>query len=209
MKDVLDESLDKSVTILDTGPTNHINASDLNLKNNTGEFVEAQHCSNAVESVVISLLVDVLLKAGVPKEFIGVIAPYRAQIAQLSSLLQKTGVDVSTVDRFQGKDKEVIIVSCTRNFERAEFVNREVSSANGLVEIVVTLGFQYEILEDDRRINVIVTRAKQKLIIVGDVKSVRTYKPFERLFSCLEKECFVRVSLSHEDLCSMIKSLSL
>lgn len=55
------------------------------------------------------------------------IAPYRAQVAQLSSLLQNVGIDVNTADRFQGKDKEVILLSCTKSFERAQYVNRNVS----------------------------------------------------------------------------------
>lgn len=66
------------------------------------------------------------LQSGVPKESLGVIAPYRAQVAQISLFLQDADVVVNTADRFQGKDKEVIILSCTKSFDKVQYVNRDV-----------------------------------------------------------------------------------
>jgi DNA replication ATP-dependent helicase Dna2 len=42
-----------------------------------------------------------------------------------------------------------------------------------------------EILEDNRRLTVAVTRAKHKLLVIGDVKTLYRYKPFQRFFDCL------------------------
>lgn len=56
-----------------------------------------------------------------PESDIGVIATFRAQVAQISTLLAVTakGVIVSTVDQFQGQDKNVIIYSCTKSQDLA------------------------------------------------------------------------------------------
>lgn len=62
LKTVFDESLQNSIIIINTGKTFHINSNSLNLKNDSAEVVEAQHCSNAVESILVTLLVHVLLK---------------------------------------------------------------------------------------------------------------------------------------------------
>lgn len=62
LREIFDESLDKSVIILNTGKTYDLNTDALNLKNNSTEIVEAQYCSNAVESVLVTFLVQVLLQ---------------------------------------------------------------------------------------------------------------------------------------------------
>merc|ERR1712013_47650 len=62
-------------------------------------------------SLVVNL-VSALLGGGVEKEDMGVIAPYSAQVKLLKAAL---GVEVGTVDQFQGRDKLVVIYSCTRS----------------------------------------------------------------------------------------------
>ncbi|KAJ5059176.1 AAA domain-containing protein, partial [Bipolaris maydis] len=61
------------------------------------------------------------------------------------------GVELHTADKFQGRDKEVVIVSCVR------------SNENGVVG---------DLLKDRRRINVALTRARSKLIILGSEKTL-------------------------------------
>lgn len=59
-----------------------------------------------------------LLQAGCRPSDVGVIAPYRQQLKSISTLLQSsafTGVEVNTVDRYQGRDKSVIIFSFVRS----------------------------------------------------------------------------------------------
>ncbi len=105
--------------------------------------------SNPGEADVVKKLVDDLLEAGLPAEDLGVITPYSAHAALLGSLLAtevSAGLEVDSVDGFQGREKQVIIMSAVR------------SNTTG------TVGF----LSDPRRLNVSITRAKRKLIVVGD-----------------------------------------
>lgn len=77
---------------------------------------------------------------------VAVIAPYKEQVNLLRELLTGTSVEVNTVDGFQGQERDVIYISLTR------------SNSQGAI------GF----LADYRRINVAMTRARLKLVIVGD-----------------------------------------
>ena len=88
------------------------------------------------------------------------------------------GVEVGTVDQYQGRDKLVIIYSCTRsNFGSIEQVNAG------------------HILLDTRRLNVAVTRAKAKLIIIGDKETlVRDYQPFRRLSLFFQSSSVVKMT---------------
>ncbi len=98
-------------------------------------------------------LILALLRGGVGAERIGVIAPYRAQVAALRRRLAASGVVdvvVDTVDRFQGAEREVILFSFGG-----------VSAATGWG------GRGLEFLADPRRLNVALTRAQRKLLILG------------------------------------------
>ena len=77
---------------------------------------------------------------------VAVVAPYKEQVNTLKNLLAATTVEVNTVDGFQGQERDVIYISLTR------------SNADG------SIGF----LNDYRRMNVAITRAKLKLVLVGD-----------------------------------------
>ena len=109
---------------------------------------------NAHEVAVIAALVRGVLALGGSPDDVGVIAPLRSQLALLEVVLGRvvTGVEASTVDRFQGRDKPVILVSLVRSNEGGE---------------VGTL------LGDLRRLNVAFTRAKAKLLIVGSSTTLR------------------------------------
>lgn len=48
---------------------------------------------------------------------------------------------------------------------------------------------QFEILEDQRRLTVAVTRAKHKFIVIADVATVREYSPFAILFKHIDRDC--------------------
>src|SRR5262249_41654734 len=62
-------------------------------------------------------LVEVLAHAGVPLAFIGLVSPYRAQLKVLQQLLDhhRPELEVYTVDRYQGRDKECVLVSFVRS----------------------------------------------------------------------------------------------
>ena len=100
---------------------------------------------------------------------IGVIAPYRAQINylkdaveendELSGLLTHRMLSVGTVDSFQGQERDIIAISLTRSNQNGE------------------IGF----LSDIRRMNVGMTRARKKLLLVGDSSTLGSH-PFYKAF---------------------------
>ncbi len=112
-------------------------------------------------------LILALLRGGVAPERIGVIAPYRAQVAALRRRLASSGVTevvVDTVDRFQGAEREVILFSFGG-----------VSAATGWG------GRGLEFLADPRRLNVALTRAQRKLLILGDRRELEQAPLLRRL----------------------------
>ncbi|XP_063388913.1 DNA replication ATP-dependent helicase/nuclease DNA2 [Cydia fagiglandana] len=68
-------------------------------------------CANLDEACVVLAIVETLTVGGVKSQDIGVISPFREQVALLRRALS---VEVSTVDQFQGRDKSVIVYSCTK-----------------------------------------------------------------------------------------------
>jgi superfamily I DNA and/or RNA helicase len=85
---------------------------------------------------------------------------------------EMTPVEVKTVDGFQGREKEIIIISTVR------------SNENG------NIGF----LSDLRRLNVAITRAKRKLIIIGNKNTLKANPTYERLISfCEERNLLVKI----------------
>jgi superfamily I DNA and/or RNA helicase len=101
-----------------------------------------------------------LVAAGLRPEEIGVIAPYAAQVALLRSLLPDEGFEVDTVDAFQGREKEAVVVSLVRSNDAGD------------------LGF----CADVRRLNVALTRARRRLLVVGDSATLGAHPFHEALW---------------------------
>ncbi|KAI9501080.1 AAA domain-containing protein [Coemansia spiralis] len=106
---------------------------------------------NDIEVKIIKVLTSVLLECGIEGRQIGILSPYPASAAyeqQLQSERKKhrAGIEIHTIDRYQGRDADVIILSLVRSNS---------SQAIG------------ELLRDWHRINVAITRARYKLIVVG------------------------------------------
>ncbi|HZN59744.1 MAG TPA: IGHMBP2 family helicase [Planctomycetota bacterium] len=116
---------------------------------------------NEGEAGVVAAHLQRLLDAGVPARSIGVITPYNAQVDCLRSRLGAAHPDleIGTVDGFQGREKEAILISLVRSNPRGE------------------VGF----LADDRRTNVAVTRARRHLAIVGDSATISRHEVLSRL----------------------------
>uniref|UniRef100_A0A8C8Z988 DNA replication ATP-dependent helicase/nuclease DNA2 n=1 Tax=Prolemur simus TaxID=1328070 RepID=A0A8C8Z988_PROSS len=134
------------------------------------EQVEKGGVSNITEAKLLVFLTSIFIKAGSNPSDIGIIAPYRQQLKIINDLLAHSSigmVEVNTVDKYQGRDKSIILVSFVR------------SNKDG------TLG---ELLKDWRRLNVAITRAKHKLILLGCVPSLNCYPPLEKLFYHLNSE---------------------
>lgn len=101
---------------------------------------------NRKEAAWVVQQVRGLLDAGLKEKDIAVIAPYAAQVRLLRNRLQARGLEIDTVDGFQGREKEVVIVTFVRSNSEGE------------------IGF----LADTRRTNVALTRAKRALRAIGD-----------------------------------------
>ena len=110
--------------------------------------------SNAMEAILVNHHISNLIAAGVHAEDIAVVTPYNAQLSLLSherGLKEKfPGIELGSVDGFQGREKEAVIVSLVR------------SNSDGEV------GF----LSEKRRLNVAMTRPKRHLCVVGDAETV-------------------------------------
>ncbi len=106
--------------------------------------------SNLDEAKRVVEIVESLV-AEVGPDNIGVISPFRAQVVLLRRLLEGTGVGADTVERFQGGERDVIIMS----FVRSRGTN---------------------FVFDDRRFNVAITRARRKLVMVAHPELFRNTK---------------------------------
>jgi len=110
-----------------------------------------------------------LVDAGVHARDIAAICPYSAQTTRLREQLQQLvvlGLEVGTVDGFQGREKEVVIVDLVR------------SNEDGAV------GF----LQDVRRTNVAITRAKRQLIMVVNGPTVTQHPYYRQLLAAAKDE---------------------
>jgi len=121
------------------------------------EKAKGNRIVNPTEVAVCVQLVESLLSVGVPASSIGVMTHYRSQLSLLKhGLRNHPTVEMHTADRFQGRDKEVIILSLVRSNEAK------------------SIG---ELLKDWRRINVAFTRAKTKLLVVGSRETLKGKGP--------------------------------
>ncbi|KAF3928356.1 hypothetical protein ABW21_db0202801 [Orbilia brochopaga] len=108
--------------------------------------------SNPTEASLCGLHVRSLIKAGVRPSDIAVITPYNAQVTLLSETLKSDfpDIEIGSVDGFQGREKEAIVLSLVRSNEKHE------------------VGF----LSDERRLNVAMTRPRRHLCVIGDSETV-------------------------------------
>ncbi|KAL0252583.1 hypothetical protein I308_101975 [Cryptococcus tetragattii IND107] len=140
---------------------------------------------NRTEASNVEKMVTKFFKSGVLPNQIGVITPYEGQRSYIASYMQLHGslkkdlykeVEVASVDAFQGREKDYIILSCVRSNEHQG------------------IGF----LNDPRRMNVALTRAKYGVVILGNPKVLSKHPLWLYLLSHYkEKGCFVEGPLSN------------
>ena len=92
------------------------------------------------------------------------IAPYAAQVRLLRELLAVPGLEIDSVDGFQGREKEAVVISLVRSNPKGE------------------IGF----LADVRRMNVAMTRARRKLLVVGDSATLAGHPFYQRMIEYFE-----------------------
>ena len=119
---------------------------------------------NPQEAKLVLQQVQQLHEAGVDYRDIAVIAPYAAQVRLLRDQFEGQGLEIDTVDGFQGREKEVVVISLVRS--------------NAINEI----GF----LSDRRRMNVALTRARRKLVVIGDSATLGVDDFYQQFFDYVE-----------------------
>ena len=119
---------------------------------------------NPQEADLVVKKVHELMDCGVQAEQIAVISPYSAQVKTLREKLKPLELEIDSVDGFQGREKDVVIVSLVRSNREGE------------------VGF----LADTRRMNVALTRARRKLIVIGDSATVTTHAFYQRMVEFFE-----------------------
>ncbi|KAH0562444.1 hypothetical protein GP486_002869 [Trichoglossum hirsutum] len=130
------------------------------------EEVSGSRIVNPTEATLCKQLVDALLLTGVPANDIGVISVYRSQLVILRhNMRHAPGVEMHTADKFQGRDKEVVILSLVRSNEQKN------------------VG---DLLRDWRRINVALTRARTKLLILGSRETMKGDGLMEKFLKVVE-----------------------
>lgn len=115
---------------------------------------------NESEIAMVNEHVNKLISLGVAAKDIGIISPYNAQVSMLKRTLNYGDLEINTVDGFQGREKEVIVISLVRSNDQGE------------------IGF----LKDKRRLNVAMTRPKRQLFVVGDLELIGESTEFLKLW---------------------------
>lgn len=120
---------------------------------------------NPGEADVLQKHLEQLIELGLNTTSIAVISPYRAQIDLLEErIAHLPHVAVNTVDSFQGQERDVVYISLVRSNDKNE------------------LGF----LKDYRRMNVAMTRARKKLVVIGDSATLGNDAFFSRFIEYAE-----------------------
>lgn len=140
---------------------------------------------NRTEAANVEKIATRFLKAGLRPDQIGIVTPYEGQRAYLVQYMQYQGslhcklyqeIEIASVDAFQGREKDIIIMSCVRSNEHQG------------------IGF----LNDPRRLNVALTRAKYGIIIVGNPKVLSKQQLWNNLLNFYkEKKVLVEGSLNN------------
>jgi len=156
--------------MLDLTPFVFLDTAGMGYEEEVEEGTESRY--NSQEATLVVKALDRLIKAGVSSEEIAVISPYNAQVKLLNGMIlgdkndpgNLKGLEIDSVDAFQGREKEVVIVSLVRSNHEGQ------------------LGF----LNDTRRMNVAMTRARRKLIVIGDSATLSNLTFYNDLLKYVE-----------------------
>ena len=144
---------------------------------------------NNGEAAISSAIAATLILCGLGPDKIGIISPYRAQVLFIRELISKQllsvqnyfphiisdikmiseRIEVHTVDKFQGRDKECIIFSAVKSNQRCSPGTH---------------------ITDWQRLNVAVSRAKTKFILIGSMSTLSNSPFFDKMFKIIDTKCF-------------------
>ncbi|MGQ1889920.1 AAA domain-containing protein [Thermophagus sp. OGC60D27] len=150
---------------------------------------------NAIEAQVICLVLEQLIKihgfrnAGEISDHVGIITPFRNQIASIREALEARGLDcfdsiqIDTVERYQGSQKDFILISlCMNSPSQLEFMAQSrvffnEKTERGKMSVMV-----------DRKLNVMLTRARKQIIITGNEAVLRYDEIYGRLIEHIREK---------------------
>ena len=154
--------------IINEDPISFIDTSNVNYH----ESNVTSGCCNKFEAKLIISIIKALLHHEISSDEIGVITPYKKQKEYLIKQMkkEKINVETDTIYRFQGREKDVIILSFCK------------SSHNSLTK------FQARFIADENQLNVSITRSRKKLIIIGNYSTLSKAKNIRNLVKLINPE---------------------
>lgn len=147
----------------------------------------SQSYGNVLEAEIVACLVQFIHeKAKVPFNQIGIITPYNCQVKLIEQQLmqrnliqQQQKIEIGTVDAFQGRQKDVILLSCVR--------------ATQVTDSTTAVGIGF--VANRQRLNVSLTRAKYAMYILGHMNSLNTNDDWKKLYSnAVERKTLVQLT---------------
>ena len=149
--------------------------------------------ANEGEAKLVLIHITQLIKSGIRQDQIAVISPYNLQVELLRTILNTKypQIEVKSVDGFQGREKEAIILSLVRSNKIGE------------------VGF----LADQRRINVAITRARRHLCVICDTKTCKNDKFLKSFLDYCDTNAEKRSGFDYEnqlssDLSNLVESFT-
>ena len=171
---VSSDKITKSVLkLIDTSGLNMIEISN---NSKSPSFANKEEAALAIKHV------EKLIMKGVAPSSIAIITPYNYQVELLARNLKHPNIQISTVDAYQGKEKEVIILSMVRSNKKQD------------------LGF----LVDKRRINVAITRAKRQLVLICNTSTINKNQFLKDLIQYIEENGDVEICTSLDTTCLLL-----
>jgi superfamily I DNA and/or RNA helicase len=129
---------------------------------------ESKSLYNLEEIELVGKIIKELFSLWVKPQRVGVISPYSAQVNKLKEKYEELGIEINTVDGFQWREKEIIIISWVRT-EKIWF------------------------LADPRRLNVAITRPKRLLINIGDSQNLQSDKFFKEYLKFIREKWNLKI----------------
>ncbi|XP_067137867.1 DNA-binding protein SMUBP-2-like [Centruroides vittatus] len=143
------------------------------------ELEEEESKGNEGEADLVTIHVEKLIKSGIKPEDIAVITPYNLQVdlLRLRLISKYPTLEIKSVDGFQGREKEAVVLSFVRSNTKGE------------------VGF----LAEDRRINVAITRARRHLAVICDSETVSNHQFLKSFVEYLNSEGDVQTAHQYEN----------
>jgi len=166
--DITETNLDTAFDFIDTAGCGYdeiINPESLSTANPEEAMLLLKHIKNLLEQYYSKRIYEDIK--------IGIISPYKEQVQYITNKIDeddffktyRSQIAIKTVDGFQGQERDVIYISLVRSNENGE------------------IGF----LNDTRRMNVALTRAKKKLVVIGNSATLSNNKFYEAFLDYAEK----------------------